>query len=142
MEKVKNFLSNKGVGYYASLVTGVVALIVAIVYASVYGTYRSNNNELVMSWWAFALLIACFVLPVCAGFFKAEKFAPFGVFVCGLLALIFYIYRIYYHASVLFAGIELQDNKSSFFLLSALMVVVFVMTIVTFFLPQNKAAKK
>ena len=142
MEKIKSFLHNKGVGYYFSLVTGVVALVVAIVYAVIYGSYRSNNNQPVMSWWAFALLLLCFLLPLCLSCFKLEKFAPFGVFVSGLLALVFYIYRIYYHASVLFAGIELQDNKSSFFLISILMVVVFVLTIVSFFLPQHKAEKQ
>ncbi|MCR5078424.1 MAG: hypothetical protein K6B65_00645 [Bacilli bacterium] len=142
MEKIKGFFQNKGVGYYVSVVTGVVALVVAIVYAVVYGGYRSNNNEGVISWAAFALLLVCFVLPIVAGFTKLEKYSPYGVFACGLLALVFYIYKIYYHASVLFAGIELQDNKSSFFLLSGMMVVVFLLTIVAFFLPQTKEAPK
>ena len=141
MERIKNLFRNKGVGFYFSLVTGLVALVVAIVYAVIYGSYRSNNNEPVMSWIAFVLLLVCFALPLLAGFFKLEKFAPFGVFVCGLMALVCYIYRIYYHASVLFAGIELQDNKSTFFLLSGLMVFTFLLTAVAFFLPQNKAEK-
>ncbi|MBQ2069516.1 MAG: hypothetical protein II467_01140 [Bacilli bacterium] len=138
---MKSFFQNKGVGYYVSFVVGVIALVAAIIYAVVYGGYRSNNNEGVMSWAAFAMLLVCFALPILGGLFKLEKFAPYGVFAAGLLALVFYIYKIYYHASVLFAGIELQDNKSSFFFISGMMVVVFVLTIVAFFLPQNKEAK-
>lgn len=141
MERIKGFFQNKGVGYYVSLVVGVIALIAAIIYAVAYGTYRSNNNEGVMSWAAFVMLLLCFLLPIVGGLFKLEKFAPYGVFAGGLLALIFYIYKIYYHASVLFAGIELQDNKTTFFFVTGLMVVVFVLTIVAFFLPQNKEAK-
>lgn len=139
---MKNFFQNKSVGYYVSVVTGVIALVAAIIYAVVYGNYRSNNNEPVISWVAFVLLLVCFVLPILGGILKLEKFSPYGVFACGLLALVFYIYHIYYHASVLFAGIEMQDNKSSFFLLTGIMVFVFVMTIVSFFLPQNKAEAK
>ena len=142
MERLKNLFRNKGVGFYFSLVTGVVALVVAIFYAVIYGNYRSNNNEPVISWGAFVLLLVSFVLPWLGGLFKLEKFAPYGVFICGLVALALYIYRIYYHASVLFAGIELQDNKSAFFLVSGMMVVVFLLTIVSFFLPQVKAEKK
>ena len=138
MGKIKQYFSNKSVGFYVSLLTGVVALLTAIIYASVYANYRSNNNEPVMSWVAFVLLLLCLALPLIASFVKLERFAPYGVFACGLLALVFYVYRIYYHASVLFAGIELQNNKSSFFLITVLMVVTFVLTIVSFFLPQNK----
>lgn len=139
---MKHFFKNKGVGFYVSLATGVIALIDAIIYVVVYGSYRSNNNEPVFSYLAFVLLLIAFLLPILGGLFKFEKYAPYGVFVCGLMALIGYIYRIYYHASVLFANIELQDNKSAFFLISGIMVAVFVLAIVSFFLPQTKAEKK
>ena len=135
---MKNYFRNKHVGFYVSILTGVLALVTAIIYVVVYRDYRSNNNESVFSWAAFILLLACFALPLLASLVKLERFAPYGVFVCGLLALVFYVYAIYYHASVLFAGIELQDNKSSFFLITILVVVTFVFTIVSFFLPQNK----
>lgn len=138
---MKSFFQNKGVGYYVSVAVGVISLVAAIIYAVVYGSYRSNNNEGVMSWAAFAMLLVCFALPILGGLFKLEKFTPYGVFAAGLLGLVFYIYKIYYHASVLIAGIELQDNKSTFFFISGMMVVVFVLTIVAFFLPQNKEAK-
>ena len=142
MGKIKEFFHNKGLGFYVALVAGVISLFTAIIYVAVYGNYRSNNNEPVISWFAFVLLIVCFVLPIVASLIKFERFAPYGIFVCGLLALVFYIYHIYYHASVLMSGIELQDNKTSFFFITILMVVCFVLDIAVFFLPQNKKEGK
>lgn len=142
MGKIKEYFSNKGVGFYLSILTGVIALVTAIIYVVNYGNYASNDNKPVISWVAFVLLLVAFALPILASFFKLEKYAPYGVFVCGLMALVCYIYRIYYHASVLFAGIELQDNKSTFFFISGLMVFVFVLTVVSFFVPQTRNANK
>lgn len=135
---IKNFFHNKGVGFYVSLATGVIALITAIIYAVVYGSYRANNNEPVISWLAFVLLLLPLVLTVVGGFTKMEKYAPYGVFACGLVALVCYIYRIYYHASVVFANIEEQDMRTTLFFVAGLMIFVFVMTIVSFFLPQTR----
>lgn len=142
MGKIKEFFQNKGVGFYLSLVFGVIALVVAIIYISSYGNYRSNDNKLVFSWLAFAMLLVIFAAPILLSLFKLERFAPFFAFVAGLLGLVGYVYRIYYHASVLFAGIELQNNKTTFFMISALMVVVFLLTLIAFFLPQNKKVKE
>ena len=84
MGKIKEYFSNKGVGFYLSILTGVIALVTAIIYVVNYGNYASNDNKPVISWVAFVLLLVAFALPILASFFKLDKYAPYGASVLHL----------------------------------------------------------
>ncbi len=131
MFDIKSYLKDKSIGFYASLSLLVLFFVTAIVYPICYaGTVH-------ISWVSFGLLLAALAVG-CVLMYKGwYLYVPVALGILGFLALLFYIYGIYYYVSIVLVGIDLTSVDFPFILCTVLYSLIFVVSIVNIFLPHS-----
>ena len=128
---MKEVFKNKAIGFRLTLVCIVFSLVTAAVYASIYSSTRY------MSWAAVASIVIGVVLT--AGLILAHqyRFAPTALMVCNFLALLFYIYYIYFFISSVVTGIQFSGFPLEFYVNIVFFAVMIILSVVCVFLPQT-----
>ena len=133
---MKKLLENKAYGYYVTLALSVLSVVVAVVYAVLYSGSRY------MSLPAVILPIVGAVAAVALGFVRGGgKWANAVLALCDFVALLFYIYGIYFYVSVVLVGIQASSFNSQFVICTVLFVGLLIANLVNVFLKQEKEAK-
>ena len=133
---MKKLLENKAYGYYVTLALSVLSVVVAVVYAVLYSGSRY------MSLPAVILPIVGAVAAVGLGFVRGGgKWANAVLALCDFVALLFYIYGIYFYVSVVLVGIQASSFNSQFVICTVLFVGLLIANLVNVFLKQEKEAK-
>ena len=133
---MKKLLENKAYGYYVTLALSVLSVVVAVVYAVLYSGSRY------MSLPAVILPIVGTVAAVGLGFVRGGgKWANAVLALCDFVALLFYIYGIYFYVSVVLVGIQASSFNSQFVICTVLFVGLLIANLVNVFLKQEKEAK-
>lgn len=134
MIDVKEYVKDKSVGFYFTAGIALLSLVIAIVYAC---SYAGTDN---ISWAAFALLLAGIVGTAALVALKQYQWAPIAQAVLNFVALLLFIYGIYYYVSVVMTGIDATGFEPAFWANTILFAIVFVLSVVNVFLPQKKTA--
>ena len=124
-------VTKRPVGFKVTLATCVVSLITAIAYAVIYASSRY------MSWPAFAIIIVGVVLAAVLIALKQERFAPSALLVCDFLALLLYVYNIYFYISSVATGIQFSGFPLEFYVNAVLYVLSLVLSIACVFMRQT-----
>ena len=132
----KNDLKDKGARFYAVLVTMLLSLVAAIVYACIYGNTRF------MSWVGFGLMIAGAILAGVLVAFKLEKYAPTLLLVMNFVGFLFYVYYIYFHISVVMVGIQASGFPPEFFVNVVFLVLALASSVASIFMPLKKGSEQ
>ena len=133
---MKKLLENKAYGYYVTLALSVLSVVVAVVYAVLYSGSRY------MSLPAVILPIVGAVAAVALGFVRGGgKWANAVLALCDFVALLFYVYGIYFYVSVVLGGIQASSFNSQFVICTVLFVGLLIANLVNVFLKQEKEAK-
>ncbi len=132
MEKIKEFFSDKGTGFYVTLAGVLLSLVTAIVYAVSYGSTRFMN------WAGFVFLLAGAILAIVLIVIKQVNWAPAAVALGSFLGLLFFIYGIYFYVSVVMVGIQANAFDPSFFACVILFALSLVAGIVSVFMKQDR----
>ena len=129
---IKGLFKNKPLGFYVTLGTLVLALITAVAYLLCY------NNTDNFNVWSFVVLLVSFVTGVVLVLVKQAKIAPYVLGLLNFVALLFYVYGIYYYVSVVLVGIDLDHFEPQFFVSTILFVVLQVAGVAAVFMKQEK----
>lgn len=129
---IKNYLKDKGIGFWFSVAVTALSLVTAIVYIA---SYNNTDNYHIA---AFILLLAAVVCGVLLAALKQLKWVPYVQAILVFLSLLFFIYGIYYYVSVLAVGIDIQEVASEFVVCTILFAVTFVLSVANVFLKQTK----
>ena len=133
---MKKLLENKSYGYYVTLALSVLSVVVAVVYMVMY------NGSRYMSMPAAVLPIIGAVAAVGLGFVRGGgKCANVVLALCDFVALLFYVYGIYFYVSVVLVGIQASSFNSQFVICTSLFVALLIANLVNVFLKQEKEAK-
>ena len=133
---MKTLLGNKSYGYYITLALSVLSVVTAVVYLVMY------NGSRYMSAPAAILPILGAVAAVGLGFVRGGGKAANAVLaLCDFVALLFYIYGIYFYVSVVMVGIQASSFNSQFVICTVLFVVLLIANLINVFLKQEKEAK-
>ena len=129
---LKDLFSKKPVGFYATLVTIGFTLVTAITYFLCYNNTDNFSN------WAFIVLLVSFVVAVVLVLLKQFKLVPYTLGLLNYVAMLFFIYGIYYYVSVVLVGIDLDHFEIQFFISTIAFVVLVVLSAVAIFMKQTK----
>ena len=129
---LKDLFAKKTVGFYVTLGTIVLALVTAIAYLLCY------NNTDNFNLWAFVILLVSVVVSVILVLCKKHRIAPYALGLLNFVALLFYVYGIYYYVSVVLVGIDLDHFEPEFFISTILFVVLLGASITTIFMKQDE----
>ena len=133
---MKKLLGNKSYGYYITLALSVLSVVTAVVYLVMY------NGSSYMSAPAAILPILGAVAAVGLGFVRGGGKAANAVLaLCDFVALLFYIYGIYFYVSVVMVGIQASSFNSQFVICTVLFAVLLIANLINVFLKQEKEAK-
>ncbi len=116
-------------GSFASSLLFILLIVTAIVYPFCY--FGTDS----MSWVSFALLVAAIVVRIVMKRKGLQLFIPVVVGVLTFLALLFYIYGIYWYVSVVLVGIDLDSFDLPFIVCTTLYSILFVLSIASIFAP-------
>ena len=129
---LKDLFSKKPVGFYVTLVTIGFTLVTAITYFLCYNNTDNFSN------WAFIVLLVSFVVAVVLVLLKQFKLVPYTLGLLNYVAMLFFIYGIYYYVSVVLVGIDLDHFEIQFFISTIAFVVLVVLSAVAIFMKQTK----
>ena len=129
---IKDLFKNKPLGFYISLGTIGLSLITAITYLLCYN--KTDNFNV----WAFIILLVSVVSSVVLVLLKQIKIAPYVFGLLNFLALLFYVYGIYYYVSIVLVGIDLDHFDPEFIVCTILFVVLLATSITSIFMKQVK----
>ena len=129
---LKDLFAKKTVGFYVTLGTIVLALVTAIAYLLCY------NNTDNFNLWAFVILLVSVVVTTLLVLLKQHKIAPYALGLLNFVALLFYVYGIYYYVSVVLVGIDLDHFEPEFFVSTILFVVLLGSSVTAIFMEQEK----
>ena len=133
---MKKLLGNKSYGYYITLALSVLSVVTAVVYLVMY------NGSRYMSAPAAILPILGAVAAVGLGFVRGGGKAANAVLaLCDFVALLFYIYGIYFYVSDVMVGIQASSFNSQFVICTVLFAVLLIANLINVFLKQEKEAK-
>ena len=135
MSKLKDFLSDKSYGFYVTLVAIAMTVATAIVYAVSYG------HDLDMSWWAFALLVVGAFINVVLIFLKQNFWGSILMALCDFLAVLIFIYPVYFYLSVVAYGINDSAFSPAFTSSTTMLVLTLIISIASTFMRQRKEKK-
>ena len=117
---LKNIFKGKTVGFYVLLASIVLTLVTAFTYLGCCSKgivgYDAYNV------WAFVLLLVSAAISICLVIFKQHKLAPYALGLLNFLALLFYVYGVYYYVSVVMVGIDLDHFEPQFLISTILFV--------------------
>ena len=129
---IKGLFKNKSIGFYVTLGTIGLALVTAVAYLLCY------NNTDNFNVWAFIVLLVSVVASVILVLIKQYKIAPYALGFLNFVALLFYVYGIYYYVSVVLVGIDLDHFEPQFFVSAILFVVLLGASVAAIFMKQEK----
>lgn len=130
---LKDLFTKKPVGFYVTLGTIGFTLVTALAYILCY------NNTDNFNLWSFIILLASAVIGVTLILLKQFKLVPYAVGFLNYVAMLFYVYGIYYYVSVVLVGIDLDHFEIQFFISTISFVVLVIMSIVAIFMKQTKS---
>ena len=131
---LKKITEGKKPGFYVSVAMSFLCLLTAIVYIC---CYQSEVDYHIINYWAFAFMLIGAIAGLAMLVFKLEKFVPYVVAGFSFLGLLFFIYGIYYYASVVFVDIDLHGFTAKDITCFILFIGTTVLGIVDIFLPQS-----
>lgn len=129
---VKEYLKDKRYGFYFVLVTMLLSLITMIVYAVGYSKTRY------MSWGAFAIILIGVVLVAILLALKLYSLAPAVLLTTNFVALLMFVYYIYFFISSVMTGIQFSGFPPEFIATTTFFVLMLVASIITVFVPIAK----
>ena len=128
---MKNFMSNKPLGFRVTLVTMALSLVTALVYLAIYSSSRY------MSWQAFGIMVAGVAVAAVLIGLKQVRFAPSALLLGDFLSLLFYVYYIYFYISSVATGIQFSGFPLEFFVNAVLYGLSLVLSIACVFMRQT-----
>lgn len=129
---MKEILQNKAPGFRVTLACIVLSVIAAIVYTVIYSKTRF------MSWETVGIMAAGVVLTLVLIFLKQLRFAPALLMAADFLAVLFYIYHIYFYISSVATGIQFSGFPPEFFVNIVFLVATVALSVVCVFMPQTE----
>ncbi len=130
---MKNSLfQDKSYGFFVTLALIAVTVVAAIVYTVLYNGSRYFAPQAT----GFMLVGAVAALALC--FTKAAKWACAVLALADFIALLFYIYGIYFYVSVVMVGIQASTFNWQFQLCTVLFAALLVVNVANVFLKQVK----
>lgn len=132
MEKGKAFFKNKSFGFYVTL-----ALIFATVVGSItYSVLYSGSRY--MSWSATAVMLVGAAFSLALAFTKKAKWSCAVLALADFIALLLYVYGIYFYVSIVMVGIQASAFNWQFQLCTGIFAVLLAANLVNVFLKQVK----
>ncbi len=132
LEKLKEGYEKRAIGYFFSAAITVVALVLAIVYASSYGA------SAYISWIAFIALVVVFLTNGALFLLGKNEWSPLVSIVLVTLAVCFFIAGIYHYVSIVLVGIDIQTFSFAFITNAVLFVLLLALSAANIFLSQSK----
>lgn len=129
---MKTILANKPAGFRVTLAATALSLVTALVYLALYSASRY------MSWQAFGIMAAGVVLTAALIVLKQERFAPSALLLGDFLALLFFVYYIYFYISSVVTGIQFSGFSAEFYVTMALFVLSLALSIASVFMRQTE----
>ena len=129
---MKDLFKNKPIGFYVSLGTIGLALITAITYFLCYNNTENFNV------WSFVVLLISVVASVVLMLVKQVKVVPYVLGLLNFVALLFFVYGIYYYVSIVLVGIDLDHFDPEFIVCTIEFVILLVASIAAIFMKQVK----
>lgn len=129
---LQKITEGKKPGFWVTVGLIVLSIITAITYIACF----SNTDE--MNYFAFAFLLVGAVAGIGLIAFKKYTLASYVVAGSIFIALLFYIYAVYYYVSVVMVGIDLDHFSTEFIICTILFLVAFVGGLVDVFMGQTK----
>lgn len=127
-----SFIEGKKPGFWVTVGLIVLSIVTAITYVACF----TNTDE--MNYFAFAFLLIGAVAGIGLIAFKKYTLATYVVAGCVFVALLFYIYAVYYYVSVVLVGIDEDHFSTEFIICTILFAVTFIGSLVDVFLGQTK----
>lgn len=134
MEKLKEYFSTKGYGFYLILTSAVLALITIIV-------FFVGKDEGYLSWVSFGFLLTLVLGDAILIAIKKDNFIPALNTICSGLALGFFIDACYSYVATVMTGIDIESFSMAWILTVILSVLLFVISAATIFTPLAKTTK-
>lgn len=132
---VKNYLKDKGLGFWFFVAATLLALVTSIVYAA---CYAGTDN---INWGAFALMVAAFACGVVLIALNRCKWLLYAQSLAVFVSLLLFVYGIYYYVSVVMVGIDADHFDAAFIINTILYILTFALSIANLFLKQTKTVK-
>ena len=133
---MKKLFENKAYGYYFTLLLSVLSVVTAATYMAMY------NGSRYMSMPAAIFPIVGALAAILLGFVRGGgKCANAILALCDFVALLFYIYGIYFYVSIVLVGIQASSFNSQFVVCTTLFVGLLIANLINVFLKQEKEAK-
>ena len=129
---MKAILENRAPGFRMTLACAALSVVTLIVYTVIYSKTRF------MSWETVGIIAAGVVLTLALIFLKQFRFAPSLLMVADFLAVLFYIYHIYFYISSVAAGIQFSGFPPEFFVNIVFLVATIALSVVCVFMPQTE----
>ena len=134
---MKKLFENKAYGYYVTLLLSVLSVATAVVYLAMYSGSRYMSTP------AAILPIVGAVAAVILGFVRGGGyFANAILALCDFVALLFYIYGIYFYVSIVLVGIQASSFNSQFVICTILFAGLLIANLINVFLKQEKEVKE
>lgn len=132
MKLGKTLLKGKSYGFFVTLALIALTVATGVIYCINYSGSRY------MSVPAAVFLFAGAAAALVLGFTKWAGWANAVLALCGFVALLFYVYGIYFYVSIVMVGIQASSFNQQFITCTALYLVLLVLNIVNVFLKQVK----
>lgn len=133
---LKNLFKNKTIGFYVLLASIFLTLITSFVYLACCSSKIVGYE--VFNVWAFVILLVSAVISACLVVFKQHKIAPYALGLLNFLALLFYVYGVYYYVSVVMVGIDLDHFEPQFLISTILFVLTIGGSVATVFMKMEE----
>ena len=130
---LKDLFTKKPVGFYVTLTTIGLSLVTALAY---FLCYNNTDN---FNLWSFIILLASAVIGVILILLKQFKLVPYAIGFLNYVAMLFYVYGIYYYVSVVLVGIDLDHFEIQFFISTISFIILVIVSIVAIFMKQTKS---
>lgn len=138
IEKIREYLKEKGIGFYVLAIAAVFTVVSAIVYAVSYASSGEGNLKM-MNIWVIVFLIIGTIGGAALSLFKKTCFwAPFVTAACVFVAFLFFVVTVYPYVSVVMVGIDISSFSSGFLASTILLVIALITSVAAVFFKQRK----
>lgn len=128
-------LSKKGKGFYIACFSALLCLATAIYY------YVSYNGDQYYSSRVFYTLLAALPVAAVMMFVKLDGFVPTVLTILSGIAILLFVYAMYWDVSVVLVGIDKTSFEPRFIACCVLMVLCFIVSEVSLYTKMRKAPK-
>ena len=126
------YIKDKSIGFWFCAAITLLSLVTSIVYAV---CYAGSDN---INWGSFAFMLAAAAAAVVLTVLKKHRLASYVQAFLVFMALLFFIYGIYYYISVVMVGIDLDSFTPEFIVCTILYLLAFGLSVANVFLKQTK----